>query len=44
MMQPEAQQQTKLSPEELRKIASFLHSQTIAGQRYAASDLVRVNS
>src|SRR6267143_22885 len=28
----------KLSPEELRKIASFLHSHTIAGQRYAASD------
>jgi hypothetical protein len=33
----------KLSPEELRKIASFLHSHTIAGQRYAASDLARVN-
>ena len=33
----------KLSPEELQKIASFLHSHTIAGQRYAASDLARVN-
>jgi aryl-alcohol dehydrogenase-like predicted oxidoreductase len=33
----------KLSPEELQKIASFLQSHTIAGQRYAASDLARVN-
>ena len=33
----------KLSPEELQKIAGFFHSHTIAGQRYAASDLARVN-